>query len=138
MPNIEIKIKAWKFIWIKRAIKNKHNAWIATIDTKLKDIKLTDLIKFSNLKNNPACKHCQFFYINILNYLDKQHILSIYSMCIGHGPVDFAFLFFVSVIFEWVILVLLLPVCLDRDVVCLFLCLLSLRSVRGAPDTIDT
>jgi len=45
MPNIKLKVKAWKLTWLKRAVNNPTLKYIHVIDSLLGDIQFIDLIK---------------------------------------------------------------------------------------------
>ena len=66
MPNIYLKVKAWKLMWLKRAIIYEHRKWVAVLNTILKDLNFTDLLQTSPVKENIYVQKLPKFYQNII------------------------------------------------------------------------
>jgi len=68
MPNIYNKVKSWRILWIKRALGNNDCAWVSILDELLDEIKFIDLIRCTDLKNNPIRSKLPPFYDELLTY----------------------------------------------------------------------
>ena len=66
MPNIFLKVKAWKFSWLKRAMLNPDSAWVATLNELTEKVSFTDLLKANPLLNSPLLNKLPIFYKEIL------------------------------------------------------------------------
>ena len=66
MPNIYLKVKSWKLMWLKRALANEHRKWVAVLNTILKDLNFTDLLQTSPVKENIYIQRLPKFYQNII------------------------------------------------------------------------
>ena len=79
MPDIYLKAKAFKIMWLKRALMNSSKTWVKVIDTFLHEIKFVDLIHPNMAIDKTILSKLPKFYADIVtdwSCFAKHHIES--------------------------------------------------------------
>ena len=72
MPNIFVKIKAWRLSWLKRAVNNRTSKWVLILDTILGTLSFTDLLYTDFIKGNAEVAKLPNFYKEIMGFWVKS------------------------------------------------------------------
>ena len=66
MPNIFLKVKAWKLSWLQRAIIKPENSWVVIVNELLPNMRLPDLLHCDIDVKNPFLETLPNFCRNII------------------------------------------------------------------------
>ena len=66
MPDIYLKAKAFRLMWLKRALMNPNKTWVKIINAFLQDIKFIDLIQTNSTIDKTMLSRLPHFYADIL------------------------------------------------------------------------
>ena len=67
MPNIYLKSKAWKVMWLKRAYLKPENDWVRILDHLLGKVKFIDFMQCNSGDKSKIQRRLPLFYQNILS-----------------------------------------------------------------------
>ena len=66
LPNFKLKVKTWKFTWLKRAVNNPDLSYVKLLNELLIDIDFVDIIHSRLGPTNQLLNKLPMFYKNIL------------------------------------------------------------------------